>query len=70
MFLKNLTKNQKSKINNSQSTYYTHGEGAEMFTKMQDEMKRLKIIVKGHEKRIKILEDKLTEYEVAAEEDD
>jgi hypothetical protein len=41
-----------------------------MFTKMQDEMKRLKIIVKGHEKRIKILEDKLTEYEVAAEEDD
>lgn len=52
------------------STYYTHGEGAEMFTKMQDEMKRLKIIVKGHEKRIKILEDKLTEYEVAAEEDD
>lgn len=52
------------------STYYTHGEGAEMFTKMQDEMKRLKIIVKGHEKRIKMLEDKLTEYEVAAEEDD
>lgn len=52
------------------SVYYTHGEGAEMFTKMQDEMKRLKIIVKGHEKRIKILEDKLTEYEVAAEEDD
>jgi len=51
------------------STYYTHGEGAEMFTKMQDEMKRLKIIVKGHEKRIKILEDKLTEYEVAEEED-
>lgn len=52
------------------ATYYTHGEGAEMFTKMQDEMKRLKIIVKGHEKRIKILEDKLTEYEVAAEEDE
>jgi coronin-1B/1C/6 len=52
------------------SAYYTHGEGAEMFTKMQDEMKRLKIIVKGHEKRIKLLEDKLTEYEVAAEDED
>lgn len=67
-----VTTNANNSTNGSafSATYYTHGEGAEMFTKLQDEMKRLKIIVKGHEKRIKILEDKLTEYEVAAEEDD
>jgi hypothetical protein len=37
---------------------------------MQEEMKRFKIIVKGHEKRIKQLEDKLAEYTLENEDED
>jgi coronin-1B/1C/6 len=43
---------------------------ADMFQKMQDEIKRLKIIVKGHEKRIKTLEDKLSDYNLNDDDDD
>jgi hypothetical protein len=37
---------------------------------MQDEIKRLKIIVKGHEKRIKTLEDKLSDYNLNDDDED
>jgi coronin-1B/1C/6 len=46
------------------------GLEADMFQKMQDEIKRLKIIVKGHEKRIKTLEDKLADYNLNDDDDD
>lgn len=49
---------------------YTVGVEADMFQKMQEEIKRLKIIVKGHEKRIKTLEDKLADYELNGEDED
>ena len=41
-----------------------------MFQKIQDEIKLLKIIVKGQEKRIKTLEDKLTEYNINYDDED
>jgi coronin-1B/1C/6 len=41
-----------------------------MFQKMQEEIKRLKIIVKGHEKRIKTLEDKLADYNLNDDDDE
>jgi coronin-1B/1C/6 len=46
------------------------GVEADMFQKVQEEIKRLKIIVKGHEKRIKTLEDKLAEYNINYDDDD
>jgi hypothetical protein len=49
---------------------YTVGVEADMFQKLQEEIKRLKIIVKGHEKRINTLEDKLNEYNINYEDDD
>jgi predicted membrane protein len=53
-----------------QNAYYTFGPDADLFQKVQDELRRLKIIVKGHEKRIKTLEDKLTEYDIEYDEND
>jgi hypothetical protein len=47
----------------------THGPEADLFQKVQEEIKRLKVIVKGHEKRIKTLEDKLVEYDIGYEDD-
>lgn len=55
---------------NSSNNYYTVGPEADLFQKVQEEIKRLKIIVKGHEKRIKTLEDKLTEYNINYDDDD
>merc|ERR1712127_91949 len=49
---------------------YTVGVEADLFQKVQEEIKRLKIIVKGHEKRIKTLEDKLTEYQINYDDED
>jgi coronin-1B/1C/6 len=48
----------------------TFGPEADLFQKVQEEIKRLKIIVKGHEKRIKTLEDKLTEFNINYDDDD
>ena len=53
-----------------QNAAYTVGVEADMFQKIQEEIKRLKIIVKGHEKRIKKLEDKLTEFNINYEDED
>ena len=53
-----------------QNNYYTVGPEADVFQKVQEEIKRLKIIVKGHEKRIKTLEDKLTEYNINYDDED
>lgn len=52
------------------NAYYTVGVEADMFQKVQEEIKRLKIIVKGHEKRIKTLEDKLAEYNINYDDED
>jgi hypothetical protein len=49
---------------------FTVGVEADMFQKVQEEIKRLKIIVKGHEKRIKTLEDKLAEYNINYDDED
>ena len=35
----------------------------EFIEKLVEEMRRVKIIVKGHERRIKTLEDRLSQYE-------
>jgi phage shock protein A len=35
----------------------------EFIDKLVEEMRRVKIIVKGHERRIKALEDRLSQYE-------
>jgi hypothetical protein len=59
-------------INNKckKNAMYTVGVEADMFQKMQDEIRRLKIIVKGHEKRIKTMEDKFSELNIEYEDDD
>ena len=54
----------------TQNSLYTVGVEADMFQKMQEEIKRLKIIVKGHEKRIKTLEDKLSDYNLNDDDDE
>lgn len=54
----------------NQNAVYTVGVEADMFQKLQEEIKRLKIIVKGHEKRIKTLEDKLSDYNINYDDED
>lgn len=56
--------------NSNTSSIYTVGVEADMFQKIQDEIRRLKIIVKGHEKRIKTMEDKFSELNIEYEDDD
>lgn len=65
-----LSENLQSKPATFTNALFTVGLEADMFTKVQEEIKRLKIIVKGHEKRIKTLEDKLTEYNINYDDDD
>jgi hypothetical protein len=39
----------------------------EFLEKFVEEMRRVKIIVKGHERRIKTLEERLSQYEAPAD---
>ena len=47
---------------NSTKLFFQHVDN-EFIEKLTEEMRRVKIIVKGHERRIKTLEERLSQYE-------